>query len=204
MTSPDRNSSQSWAIKAQRLFDGTNSPLIENAVVVIQDGRIAAVGAESEVSVPSGVEVVDVGDRTLLPGIIDAHVHMLVTGGPRSGDESRAMSNEQALLFGTRNALLALKSGLTTVRDCGDREYLSLVLRDSINSGIIAGPRLVCSGPVITSTAGQLWWNSIECDTEDELRRAVRTLVKNGVDFIKVMRSVKPRAIARLRTLNRR
>lgn len=189
MTSPDGNSSRSWAIKAKRLFDGTNSPLIENAVVVIQDGRIAAAGAESEVSVPGGVEVVDVGDRTVLPGIIDAHVHMLVTGGPRSGDESRAMSGEQALLFGTRNALLALKSGLTTVRDCGDREYLSLTLRDSINSGMILGPRLVCSGPVITSTAGQLWWNSIECDTEDELRRAVRTLVKNGVDFIKVMGS---------------
>ncbi len=53
----------------------------------------------------------------------------------------------------------------------------------------LAAPRLVCAGPVITTTAGQLWWEGIECDTEDELRRAVRTLVKNGVDFIKLMGS---------------
>ena len=93
------------------------------------------------------------------------------------------------MLTGVRNAHLALQSGLTTVRDCGDRNYLSLVLRDYINSSGLPGPRLVCSGPVITSTAGQLWWSGFECDTDDELRRAVRTLVKNGVDFIKLMGS---------------
>jgi imidazolonepropionase-like amidohydrolase len=66
---------------------------------------------------------------------------------------------------------------------------LSLTLRDYINGGGLAGPRLVCSGPVLTTTAGQLWWNSLECDTVDELRRAVRTLVKHEVDFIKLMGS---------------
>jgi len=91
------------------------------------------------------------------------------------------------LLVGTRNAHLALKSGLTTVRDCGDRRYLSLALRDFINDGGIAGPRLMCSGPVLTSTAGHLWWDGIECDTVDDLRRGVRTLVKHGVDCIKLM-----------------
>ncbi len=78
---------------------------------------------------------------------------------------------------------------MTTVRDCGDRNFLSLVLRDFINHEQLAGPRLVCCGPVITTTAGQLWWNGIECDTDDDLRRAVRTLVKHGVDFIKLMGS---------------
>ena len=97
------------------------------------------------------------------------------------------MTDHQVLLVGARNAQLALKSGLTTVRDCGDRRYLSLVLRDFINSGGMAGPRLVCSGPVLTSTAGHLWWDGIECDTVDELRRGVRTLVKHGVDCIKLM-----------------
>ena len=62
-------------------------------------------------------------------------------------------------------------------------------MRDSIETGVIAGPHMICSGPVITSTAGQLWWNGIECDTEDDLHRAVRSLVKNGVDFIKLMGS---------------
>jgi imidazolonepropionase-like amidohydrolase len=176
-----------WAIRAQRLFDGAGRPEVRDAVVVIDDGRIAAVGPAAQVQLPSGIQVVDVGDRTVMPGLIDAHVHMLSTGSPISGQESRVMTDHQVLLVGARNAQLALKSGLTTVRDCGDRAYLSLVLRDFINGGGIAGPRLVCSGPVLTSTAGHLWWDGIECDTVDELRRGVRTLVKHGVDCIKLM-----------------
>jgi imidazolonepropionase-like amidohydrolase len=176
-----------WAIRAQRLFDGAGRPPMREAVVVIDDGRIAAVGPAAQVQLPPGSQVVDVGERTVMPGLIDAHVHVLLTGSPISGQESRAMTDPQVLLVGARNAQLALKSGLTTVRDCGDRGYLSLALRDFISSGGIAGPRLVCSGPVLTSTAGHLWWDGIECDTVDELRRGVRTLVKHGVDCIKLM-----------------
>jgi imidazolonepropionase-like amidohydrolase len=176
-----------WAIRAQRLIDGAGKPVMHDAVVVIDDARIAAVGPVAQVQLPSGLRVVDVGDRTVMPGLIDAHVHILSTGSAISGQESRAMTDHQVLLVGARNAHLALKSGLTTVRDCGDRRYLSLVLRDFINGGSMAGPRLVCSGPVLTSTAGHLWWDGIECDTVDDLRRGVRTLVKHGVDCIKLM-----------------
>ena len=178
-----------WAIQAKRLFDGTGRPVVHDAVVVIDNGRVAALGPAAQVPLSAGTRVMDMGDRTLLPGLIDAHVHMLYTGSALSGQESRTATDSQALLIGARNAQLGLKSGLTTVRDCGDRHYLSLTLRDFINRGGLAGPRLVCSGPVITSTAGQLWWDGIECDTEDELRHAVRTLVKQGVDFIKLMGS---------------
>jgi imidazolonepropionase-like amidohydrolase len=178
-----------WAIHARRLFDGTGKPLVQDALMVIENQRISAVGPASQGPLPADVPVLEVGDRTVLPGLIDAHVHMLFTGGALSGQESRHATDSQALLTGARNAQLALQSGLTTVRDCGDRNYLSLVLRDYINSGGLPGPRLVCSGPVITTTAGQLWWNGLECDTDDELRRAVRTLVKNGVDFVKLMGS---------------
>jgi imidazolonepropionase-like amidohydrolase len=169
------------------LIDGAGKPVMHDAVVVIDDARIAAVGPVAQVQLPSGLRVVDVGDRTVMPGLIDAHVHILSTGSAISGQESRAMTDHQVLLVGARNAHLALKSGLTTVRDCGDRRYLSLVLRDFINGGSMAGPRLVCSGPVLTSTAGHLWWDGIECDTVDDLRRGVRTLVKHGVDCIKLM-----------------
>ena len=176
-----------WAIRAGRVFDGAGNPLIRDAVVIVDDARIAAVGPVTQVQLPPGSPVVDVGDRTLMPGLIDAHVHVLSTGSALSGQESRAMTDHQVLLVGARNAQLALKSGLTTVRDCGDRRYLSLVLRDFINDGGLAGPRLVCSGPVLTSTAGHLWWDGIECDTVDDLRRGVRTLVKHGVDCVKLM-----------------
>jgi len=160
---------------------------MRDAVVVIDEARIAAIGQVPEMQLAPGVKLVDVGDRTVMPGLIDAHVHILSTGSAISGQESRAMTDHQVLLVGARNALLALKSGLTTVRDCGDRRYLSLVLRDFINDDGIAGPRLVCCGPVLTSTAGHLWWDGIECDTVDDLRRGVRTLVKHGVDCIKLM-----------------
>ena len=178
-----------WAIHAKRLFDGTGNAVIQDALVVIENQRITAVGPASQGPLPADVPVLEVGDRTVLPGLIDAHVHMLFSGSALSGQESRTATDTQALLTGVRNAHLGLQSGLTTVRDCGDRNYLSLVLRDYINSGGLPGPRLVCSGPVITTTAGQLWWSGLECDTDDELRRAVRTLVKHGVDFIKLMGS---------------
>ena len=176
-----------WAIKTQRLFDGTGSPVVRDALVVIENERIVAAGPASQVALPAGLSVLDVGERMVMPGLIDAHVHILLSGTVSSGQESRVATASQALLMGVRNAQVALKSGLTTVRDCGDRDYLSLTLRDFINRGDLAGPRLVCSGPVITSTAGQLWWHSIECDRVDELQKAVRTLVKHDVDFVKLM-----------------
>lgn len=178
-----------WAIRGHCLLDGANRPVVQDATVVIDDGRISAVGATTDVGIPEGAQVVDVGDRTIMPGLIDAHVHLLFSGGPLSGQESRSATDHEALLMGVRNAQLGLRSGLTTVRDCGDQNFMSLVLRDFINAGKLTGPRLVCAGPVLTSTAGQLWWNGLECDTDDELRRSVRTLVKRGVDFIKLMGS---------------
>ena len=182
-------SAHRWAVKSRRIIDGTNGPVLDDGVIVVEGDRIVSVGPQSTTLLPPDVYAFDAGNRTIMPGMIDAHVHMLSTGGNSGGDESRAMNDHQAILQGAQNSLLALKSGLTTVRDCGDRNFLSLTLRDSIASGQIPGPRMLCSGPVITSTAGQLWWNSIECDTTDELRHAVRTLVKNGVDFIKMMGS---------------
>jgi imidazolonepropionase-like amidohydrolase len=176
-----------WGLRARRLFDGSGKPAIPDGVVLIDGERIAAVGPVDQVHLPPATQVLDLGDRTLMPGLIDAHVHILSTGSATSGEESRTMTDHQVLLTGARNAQLALKSGLTTVRDCGDRRFISLALRDFINAGGLAGPRLVCSGPVLTTTAGHLWWDGIECDTVDELRRGVRTLVKHGVDCIKLM-----------------
>jgi imidazolonepropionase-like amidohydrolase len=178
-----------WAVKSNRIIDGTNGEVLTDGVVIVDGDKIALVGPQSTTVLPRGVDAYDAGNRTIMPGLIDAHVHMLSSGGNSGGDETRAMSDHQAMLQGAQNSLMAIKSGLTTVRDCGDRDFLSLTLRDSINSGQIPGPRMLCSGPVLTTTAGQLWWNAIECDTTDELRHAVRTLVKNGVDFIKMMGS---------------
>ena len=120
MTSANR-----WAVKSNRIIDGTNGPVLNDGVVVVEGNRIVSVGPQSTTVLPRGVNAFDAGDRTIMPGMIDAHVHMLSTGGNSGGDESRAMNDQQATLQGAKNSLLALKSGLTTVRDCGDRNYLS-------------------------------------------------------------------------------
>jgi imidazolonepropionase-like amidohydrolase len=89
-----------WAIRAKRLYNGTRQAMIQDAVVVINGQQIAVVGPAAEVSIPAGIDVLDAGDRTLMPGMVDAHVHLLFTGSARSGEESRSASDNQALLTG--------------------------------------------------------------------------------------------------------
>ena len=179
-------------IRAAVLYDGTSRPPIENGVLRVEGGVVTYAGPASDAP-PAGSDraarVIDYAGATVTPGMIDAHVHVLSSGSESSGDELRSATEREALLQGVRNAQLALASGITTLRDLGDWNYLSLTLRDYIDGGGIPGPRLVCSGPPITSTAGQCYWKGIECDTPDELRKAVRTLVKNGVDCVKLMGS---------------
>ncbi len=100
-----------WAMKAARLYDGTRQAMVQDAVILMQNTRIAAVGTAATVALPPDIEVVDVGDRTIMPGLIDAHVHILFTGGPRSGEESRTMSDNQVLLTGVQNAQMGLRGG---------------------------------------------------------------------------------------------
>src|SRR5262245_63525012 len=101
-----------WAIKAQRLFDGTGNPVVRDALVVIENERITAAGPASQVALPEGTTVLDVGNRTVMPGLIDAHVHILLSGSLSSGQESRAATERQAPLMRVRHAQLALQRGL--------------------------------------------------------------------------------------------
>ena len=98
-----------WAIKTQRLFDGTGSPVVRDALVVIENAHIVAVGPASQVALPEGIALLDVGDRLVLPGMIDAHVHLLWSGSVSSGQESKVATDSQALLMGARNAQMALQ-----------------------------------------------------------------------------------------------
>ena len=100
-----------WAIKTQRLFDGTERPLVRDALVVIENERIVAVGPAAQVAFTSRHSGAGCGDRLVMPGMIDAHVHILWSGSVSSGQESRVATDSQALLMGVRNAQVALKSG---------------------------------------------------------------------------------------------
>jgi len=176
----------SLAIRAARGFDGASARLLENILVLVEDGRITAVEC-GRTETPPGSEVVDLGDVTLLPGLIDAHVHLGFDASRDPVAQMRADSDATLLLRMRLAARRALAAGITTVRDLGDRNYLGLALRDWFRQGDELGPEIIAAGPPITITGGHCYFMGGEVDGELELRRAVRSHVKAGVDVIKIM-----------------
>jgi imidazolonepropionase-like amidohydrolase len=183
-----------FAIEGATLLDGIHpEPVFPASVVVGADGRIEAAGASDTVSVPPGVPVTDAAGMTVMPGLIDAHVHLAWDKTlylDRSWDDYEARLRnrdpQRDLLLAARYAQLALAAGVTTVRDCGADDFAILTLRDSVNAGEFAGPRILGCGRPITTTRGHTYsgWG---VDTTAALREAVHTLAARGVDFIKVM-----------------
>jgi len=116
------------AIRAARLFDGVNPNLVERPVVLVDGGSIVAV--ESGTAVPAGIDVVDLGEATMLPGLIDAHVHLALDASDDPVGHLTDADDDTALHRMRMAARTCLMAGITTVRDLGDRDYLSLRLRD--------------------------------------------------------------------------
>ncbi|MDP8937214.1 MAG: amidohydrolase family protein, partial [Actinomycetota bacterium] len=172
------------ALRAARLFDGLGS--VDQPTVLIDDGRVLAVDG-GRVEPPPDADVVDFGDATLLPGLIDTHVHLGFDGTAETVGRLKADDDGRLLLRMRLAAQRSLAAGVTTVRDLGDRGYLALALRDWFAQGDEVGPEILASGPPLTVTGGHCWFMGGEADGEAELRRAVRTRAKRGVDVIKVM-----------------
>lgn len=174
-------------LKSKWLLDGTGAPPIADAALLVRDGRIEAVGPRVAVATPPGTEEVDLGSYTLLPGLIDAHVHLV--GDPRPGSLAGTQheSDEWLLLRAIANARAALAMGLTTVRDCGGRGTLVISLAKAIAAGLVPGPRIVSCGAPITTTGGHCHFLGLEAEGIEGVQRAVRQLHKAGADFIKVM-----------------
>ena len=190
------------ALKAARLFDGTSDSVISNATVVVTGNRIVGVN----VPVPAGAQVVDLGDATLLPGFIDAHVHL--TG--EAGDNFyldffqgvMRQPAEQAFYAGMY-ARKTLEAGFTTVRNVGANDYVDVGLRNAVNAGLTPGPRILTAVHAIGATGGHGDADPIPpargvpqqgpltgvCNGADECRAAVRYQIKYGADVIKFMPS---------------
>jgi imidazolonepropionase-like amidohydrolase len=175
------------AIRAARLFDGDSATVVREATVLVDDGRIVAV--QSGTDVPSSAELVDLGDTTLLPGLVDAHTHLAFDGSPDPVGWLGGADDEEVLAGMRRAARTALAAGITTVRDLGDRGYLALRLRDELAADPTAGPRLLAAGPPVTTSRGHCWYLGGEADGVDGVRAAVRANAERGVDVIKVMAS---------------
>jgi imidazolonepropionase-like amidohydrolase len=173
------------AIQAAHLFDGAG--LATDPLVVVVDGRIAEVASGPRVAVPPDAELVDLPGATLLPGLVDTHVH-LAFDGSRDPVGSLAAHDDEALLRAMADAARAqLRAGVTTVRDLGDRGYLALKLRGGAVPGPL--PTILASGPPITTPGGHCHFLGGEAAGVDGLRAAVRERAERGVDVVKVMAS---------------
>lgn len=190
-------------LKAARLFDGRSDRLVEHGVLIVEGGKIAAVG--SDLPAPAGAEVIDLGDATLLPGFIDAHVHLSMQASEnwfRDFYDGIMRFPAERALDGARYARRTLEAGFTTVRDVGSQDFIALGLRNAINDGAIEGPRLLVANYAIGCTGGHADQHPYPpdrirpagplegvCNGADQCREAVRYQIKYGADVIKFMPS---------------
>ena len=200
-TAPSTYRPDAVVIKAARLFDGTRETTVANGVVIVEDGKIKALGAG--LPIPPGLKVIDLGDATLLPGFIDAHVH--ITGESSNNwyadtiDGLRQTVPEQAIRA-TVLAKRTLEAGFTTIRNVGAGDWIDIGLRDSINAGVVPGPRILTAAHSLGSRGGHCDNGGFPYMTfgkesgiaegiasgPDQFRDAVRIQHKYGADVIKV------------------
>ena len=189
-------SAETVYVKAARMVDPAAGRVIENPALVIEDGVIKAAGSAASLPAPDGAEIIDLGGKTLLPGLIDMHVH--ITGDPTKGGgyAGLALPKERAVIWAVNNARRTLMAGFTTVRNTGSDGYETLAIRDAINEGEIAGPRMYVAGPPVGIVGGHCSDNNFLPPEYEAtgigvatgpwgMREKVRQNIKYGVDFIK-------------------
>ena len=188
-------SAQTYAVQAGRLIVDAAQPARGPSTVVVQNGRIARI--DNGFSAPTGAAVIDQRPRTVLPGLIDAHVHLTSEPGTPFWREA-IDTNELAAVIGVKNALLTARAGFTTVRDLGAIGLSSFALRDAIRDGIVPGPRIIASGGALSIVGGHGDVSGYRpevnaaldpggtCTGADQCAERVREWAQKGSDVIKI------------------
>jgi imidazolonepropionase-like amidohydrolase len=173
-------------LTAPRVITGDKT--VTDGAVVIGDRTVDWVGPAAALPAEHvAVTRADYPGCTIMPGLVDSHVHLGFDGGPKPAARMRSETGELQLVLMLRSARELLGVGVTTARDLGAPAYLDVVVRDAIAAGMARGPRMVVAGSPITVTGGHCWFMGGEADSEDDLRRMVRTHHKHGTNLIKVM-----------------
>jgi imidazolonepropionase-like amidohydrolase len=158
------------------MFDGTGTVAVP--VVVLDGGSILSVGAEP----PPGAEITDLGDVTLLPGLVDAHQHLVFDGRGTLEEQVAGRTDEELRERARRNARRAVAAGITTVRDLGDRAFVTLPLRADADL-----PTILAAGPPLTADGGHCWFLGGGCSDAAALVDAVADRARRGCDVVKIM-----------------
>ena len=143
-------------LKAARLVDGNGGPAAEQAAILLEGDSIRQIGTAETVQAPEGAPVreLDYGDATILPGLVDSHVHLIGIGDGRAGDELVTLPDEVLTVQAAQNVRRHLYSGVTTVRDCGAKNRTTFALRQAVEMGILPSPRLVLAGRPVAIIGG--------------------------------------------------
>ena len=160
--------------------------VLEHATVLVENDKILKV-ANGDINIPPGATKIPLKGRTLLPGLIDSHIHICIDGSPDPVNTAFRESPTTMTLKAARFASQTLMAGVTTVRDMGGKNGIDLGIKEAINSGMIPGPRMLVSGQLICMTGGHGWQIGLEANGPDEVRRAAREQIKAGADIIKLM-----------------
>jgi imidazolonepropionase-like amidohydrolase len=171
------------ALRCGTLFDGTGAPPLRDALVVVTDGRITSVGPAGPEA--SGVETLDLGDRFVMPGLIDCHSHASIV--PGQGDQLGQLCRGPVpqALAATRNLRLDLAAGTTTMRVMGEEHFMDVELREAIEAGVVAGPRLLVAGRGLAANNGH-GRALVGYDGADEVRRGARENLRRGANHVKI------------------